>query len=133
MRRFSIGMAAACRSALSSVKYCSSKSEKDALHAKLRGLINQDRLVVFLTGTPEEPRCRFTFAMSDMLRQLGVQYTYVNILSDDDVCEGLKEYSNWPTYPQVYLDGELLGGYDVCKKMLLDGELTKMLKDKGLL
>eukprot|EP00658_Telonema_sp_P-2_P062525 TRINITY_DN51198_c0_g1_i1.p1 TRINITY_DN51198_c0_g1~~TRINITY_DN51198_c0_g1_i1.p1 ORF type:complete len:118 (+),score=40.69 TRINITY_DN51198_c0_g1_i1:170-523(+) len=67
----------------------------------------------FLTGSPEAPRCRFTVSLVDILNQIGVQYSYVNILEDDEVCEGLKEFSSWPTYPQVYIDGELIGGYDI--------------------
>lgn len=96
-------------------------------------IIHNDRLVLFLTGTPEEPRCRFTMQMVDLLDQLGVRYGYFNILDDEEVCEGLKRYSSWPTYPQVYVDGELLGGYDICKEMLLDGSLTKLFQEKELL
>ncbi|ORC90440.1 glutaredoxin-like protein [Trypanosoma theileri] len=103
------------------------------LSAVISGIIAKDRVVVFLTGTPEEPRCRFTMQMVDMMNQIGIKYSFFNILDDDDVCEGLKTYSDWPTYPQLYIDGELLGGYDVCKNMMLNGELTKLLKEKGLL
>ena len=103
------------------------------LQETIRGIIGQSRIVVFLTGTPDEPRCRFTSALVDILRQVGVHYSFYNILEDDEVCEGLKEFSSWPTYPQVYVDGELLGGYDVTKQLLLSGELTKMLKEKNLL
>lgn len=110
-----------------------SDAAKHPLADVLDAIIRKDRMVVFLTGTPTQPRCRFTVATVDILRQLGVKYSYFNILDDDEVCEGLKEYSSWPTYPQVYIDGELIGGYDVIKKMLLDGDLTKLLKDKDLL
>lgn len=99
----------------------------------LRDIIHNDRLVLFLTGTPEEPRCRFTMQVVDLMDQLGVKYGYFNIMEDEEVCEGLKRYSDWPTYPQVYLDGELLGGYDICKQMMLDGSLVKLLKEKDLL
>lgn len=104
-----------------------------ALAKDLHGIINNDRLVMFLTGTPEEPRCRFTMQVVDLMDQLGVRYGFFNILDDEEVCEGLKRYSDWPTYPQVYMDGELLGGYDICKQMMLDGTLTKTLKEKDLL
>jgi monothiol glutaredoxin len=105
----------------------------ESLKATIRNIIGQARIVVFLTGTPEIPRCRFTNALVDILRQVGVKYSYYDILQDDEVCEGLKVYSSWPTYPQVYIDGELIGGYDVTKQLLLSGELTKMLKAKDLL
>lgn len=105
----------------------------EELKKDLQTMIGQDRVVCFLTGTPEAPRCRFTVALVDMLNQIGVEYSFVNILEDDEVCEGLKIYSSWPTYPQVYIDNELIGGYDIIKTMMLDGELPKLLKSKKLL
>ncbi|CBZ23388.1 glutaredoxin-like protein [Leishmania mexicana MHOM/GT/2001/U1103] len=105
----------------------------DDLAKDLQDIISHDRLVVFLTGTPAQPRCRFTAQLVDLLDQLGVKYSFFNILDDEEVCEGLKAYSDWPTYPQVYVDGELLGGFDICKTMMLDGTLTTMLKDKQLI
>ncbi|RNF09046.1 glutaredoxin-like protein [Trypanosoma conorhini] len=103
------------------------------LAACIKDIILRDRVVIFLTGTPEQPRCRFTVQMVDMMRQVGVPYSFFNVLDDDEVCEGVKTYSDWPTYPQLYIDGELVGGYDVCKSMLLSGQLTKLLKEKELL
>ncbi|AYU75937.1 monothiol glutaredoxin [Leishmania donovani] len=105
----------------------------DDLAKDLHDIICHDRLVVFLTGTPSQPRCRFTAQLVDLLDQLGVKYSFFNIMDDEEVCEGLKAYSDWPTYPQVYVDGELLGGFDICKTMMLDGTLTTMLKDKQLI
>eukprot|EP00796_Vickermania_ingenoplastis_P011879 gene11879-8165_t len=105
----------------------------EALAKDLHNIIHHDRLVAFLTGTPTAPRCRFTVQLVDLLEQLAVPYGYFNILTDDEVCEGLKRYSDWPTYPQVFLDGELLGGYDVVQQMMLDGSLPKLLKEKQLL
>lgn len=104
-----------------------------ALAKDLHAIINNDRLVLFLTGTPQQPQCSFTWQMVDLMDQLGVKYGYFNILSDEEVCEGLKKYSDWPTYPQVYLNGELLGGYDICKQMMLDGSFPKLLKEHKLL
>ncbi|KAG5487038.1 hypothetical protein LSCM1_07707 [Leishmania martiniquensis] len=105
----------------------------DDLAKDLHDIIHRDRVVVFLTGTPEHPRCRFTAQLVDLLNQLGLRYSFFDIMADDEVCEGLKAYSDWPTYPQVYVDGELLGGYDICKKMMLDGTLTGMLREKDLM
>lgn len=90
-------------------------------------------MVVFLTGTPTAPRCRFTAATVDILKQLGVKYSFFDILEDDEICEGLKVHSGWPTLPQIFIDGELIGGYDVCKTMLLSGDLTKLLKEKDMI
>lgn len=104
-----------------------------ALAKDIHKIITHQRLVVFLTGTPEAPQCRFTTQLVDILGQIGVPYGYFNIMEDEEVCEGLKEYSDWPTYPQVYIDGELIGGYDVIKAMMLSGELVRLLKEKQLL
>lgn len=104
-----------------------------ALAADLDKIISHQRIVLFLTGSPEHPRCRFTVQLVELFDQLGVEYGYFNILTDDEVCEGLKVYSEWPTYPQVYIDGELLGGMDVLKEMMVSGDLTAMLKEKALL
>ncbi|KAH9577952.1 Glutaredoxin [Trypanosoma melophagium] len=114
------------------VNYTPDKVSEE-LALTIKDIITRDRVVVFLTGTPKEPRCRFTVQMVDMMDQINIKYSFFNILDDDEVCEGLKKYSDWPTYPQLYIDGELIGGYDVCKNMMLNGELTKLLKDKRLL
>ena len=103
------------------------------LRADIEQKLKSARVVVFLTGTPQQPRCGFTMRMVDLLRQFGVAYTSYDILEDDDFCAGLKRYSDWPTYPQMYVDGELVGGYDATKQMALDGSLVKMLKEKQLL
>jgi Grx4 family monothiol glutaredoxin len=99
----------------------------------LAALIAKDRMVVFLTGTPEQPRCGFTGRLVDILSQFGASYSFVDIMESDEICEGLKEYSSWPTYPQIYIDGELLGGYDIARQMAVDGSLAKLLADKDLL
>ena len=103
------------------------------LRADIEGKLKADRVVVFLTGTPQQPRCGFTMRMVDLLGQFGVKYTSFDIMEDDNFCQGLKDYADWPTYPQFYVDGELIGGYDAIKTMALDGSLAKMLKDKKLL
>ena len=96
-------------------------------------LIHSGRVVIFLTGTPEAPRCGFTRALVSILEQLKLKYQYVDIMESEEVCEGLKEYSGWPTYPQVYIDQELVGGFDVIKEMTLSGEFPKLLAEKKLL
>lgn len=118
---------------LSTARYCSDDGLSPELRAQLKHLIEQDKMVVFLTGTPMQPRCGFTMRMVELLQQFGVKYTPVNILESDDVCEGLKVYSNWPTYPQVYIDGELIGGWDVVREMAVDGSLVTLFQEKGLL
>jgi Grx4 family monothiol glutaredoxin len=104
-----------------------------ALRKRIEDAIHKGRIVAFLTGTPEDPHCGFTVRIVELLEQLNVNFEHFDVLSDDEVCEGLKAYSDWPTYPQLYVDGDLIGGYDVVKGMMLDGSLVKLLKEKKLL
>jgi monothiol glutaredoxin len=102
------------------------------LATQLKEMIHKDRVVVFLTGKPNAPRCGFTSRMVSLLNQFQVPYSYVDIMEDDEVCEGLKVYSDWPTFPQMYVDGQLIGGFDVLNQMAKDGSLIKLMKDKQL-
>lgn len=93
----------------------------------LRYLVKKDRVVLFLTGTPSRPRCGFAGRLVEMLDKYDVNYSYYDIMADDEVCEALKKFSDWPTYPQVYVNGELLGGMDICKEMHEKDELAAAL------
>jgi len=106
--------------------------EMSELHKTLSQMIRKDRVVVFLTGTPASPQCRFTRGMVDLLNAHSIPYIYFDVLEDDEVCEELKVFSNWPTYPQLYIDGELIGGYDISKEMARDGRLAALLREKGI-
>lgn len=92
--------------------------KKENLNDKLRSLTNKSRLMLFMKGTPDAPRCGFSRQMVDLLRNINADFSAFDILSDEQVRQGLKEYSNWPTYPQLYLDGELIGGLDVVREEL---------------
>jgi Grx4 family monothiol glutaredoxin len=83
-------------------------------------------------GTPDEPRCGFSSKMVGILRKEGLKFSYFNILTDNEVREGLKKYSNWPTYPQLYFNGELVGGLDVVKELSEENELRKMAPPQAL-
>jgi len=98
------------------------------LNERLKGLINQHKVMAFIKGTPAAPQCGFSRKFIDLLQETGVQYGSFNILSDNEVREGLKKYSSWPTYPQLYVNGELVGGLDIVKELAAEGELAKMLK-----
>uniref|UniRef100_A0A915D5V5 Thioredoxin domain-containing protein n=1 Tax=Ditylenchus dipsaci TaxID=166011 RepID=A0A915D5V5_9BILA len=95
-------------------------SSKAALEDRLKRLINKSRMTLFMKGNPDAPRCGFSRQIIQLLRDLNVDFWSFDILSDDEVREGLKEFSDWPTYPQLYLDGELLGGLDVVREELKD-------------
>jgi Grx4 family monothiol glutaredoxin len=99
----------------------------EPLEDHLKRLINMDNVVLFMKGNRAQPMCGFSFQMVQLLDSLDVKYSTFNILEDEEVRQGLKAYSSWPTYPQLYHQGELLGGLDVVKDMGVV-ELTEMLK-----
>ncbi|KAJ8284741.1 hypothetical protein COCON_G00035910 [Conger conger] len=96
---------------------------KEDLNARLKKLINAAPCMVFMKGSPQEPRCGFSRQIVQILKERSIKYSSFDILSDEAVRQGLKTYSNWPTYPQVYVNGELLGGLDIIKEMAESGEL----------
>ncbi|KAJ3417310.1 Glutaredoxin 3 [Chytridiales sp. JEL 0842] len=98
----------------------------EQLNARLKALINSNRIMLFIKGTPDQPRCGFSKQLIEVLADLRVKYGSFNILADEAVRAGLKEYSNWPTFPQVYIDGELIGGLDIVKEMVASGEFQKL-------
>ena len=90
-------------------------------------------VVLFMKGTPDFPQCGFSAQTAGALRKLGVKFHSVNIFEDAEMREALKQYSNWPTYPQLYLNGELLGGCDIAMEMYRNGELKDALEAAGAL
>jgi len=90
---------------------------------RLKQLVNKAPVMVFMKGNRSEPRCGFSRTLVDILNSLGVKYETFDILEDEEVRQGLKTFSNWPTYPQLYVKGELLGGLDIVKEMQAAGEL----------
>ncbi|KAK9738288.1 Thioredoxin [Popillia japonica] len=100
----------------------------DNLEQRLKSLINKHKVMLFMKGNPETPRCGFSRQIIEILKSSGVAYDSFDILSDEEVRQGLKTYSDWPTYPQLYVNGELLGGLDIIKEMQAAGELESALK-----
>ncbi|XP_077322842.1 glutaredoxin-related protein 5, mitochondrial [Lithobates pipiens] len=99
----------------------------------LEGLVKKDKVVVFMKGTPEQPMCGFSNAVVQILRMHGVDgYAAYNVLEDQDLRQGVKSYSNWPTIPQVYLNGEFVGGCDILLQMHQNGDLVEELKKLGI-
>ncbi|KAG2199884.1 hypothetical protein INT46_009824 [Mucor plumbeus] len=97
------------------------------LNARLKALVNSAAVMIFIKGTPQQPRCGFSRQLVELLGEEKVKYSSFNILADEDVRQGLKAYSDWPTYPQVYVNGELMGGLDIIKEMIASGEFKEML------
>ena len=94
--------------------------------------INANEVCLFMKGTPEAPECGFSMAVANMLKILEVNYKSVNVLSDQNIREGIKKYSEWPTVPQLYVKKEFVGGCDIIKEMFENGELKKLLEDKQI-
>lgn len=103
---------------------------KEDLDTKLKRLINANKCMLFMKGHPDEPKCGFSRQTVGLLAGIDAQYGTFDILTDDEVRQGLKTYSNWPTYPQLYIDGELIGGLDIIKEMMETGELQGMIPIK---
>ena len=99
----------------------------DQLRKRITETISRDRVMLFMKGNPSMPQCGFSAAVVGILKEVGVPFGSFNILADQDMREGLKEYSNWPTFPQLYLDGKLVGGCDIVRDLHARGELSKLL------
>lgn len=99
-----------------------------SLDERLKQLINKHNIMLFMKGTPEEPRCGFSKTMCNILKEAKVEFGSFDILEDEKVRQGLKKYSNWPTYPQLYANGELVGGLDIVKELQAANELVESLK-----
>ena len=91
--------------------------------------VKSNDLVVFMKGTPQFPQCGFSGQVAQIMDYLGVNWKGVNVLADDDLRQGVKDYSNWPTVPQVYLKGEFIGGCDITREMFQSGELKQLLEE----
>tara|TARA_B100000745_G_scaffold261945_1_gene185939 strand:- start:375 stop:704 length:330 start_codon:yes stop_codon:yes gene_type:complete len=99
---------------------------------RIEDYIKKNEVCLFMKGTPEIPQCGFSLAVSNMLKHLNVNFIGVNVLEDPDIREGIKEYSDWPTIPQLYVKNEFIGGCDIVKEMFEKGELQNMLKEKKI-
>jgi len=102
-------------------------SEKEELNEKLKRLINQTPCVLFMKGSPNQPRCGFSRQILEILNKNNVKFSHFDILTDDPVRQGLKTFANWPTFPQLYSNGELLGGLDIVRELADSGELADQL------
>ena len=100
---------------------------------KIQKLIDTNDICLFMKGTPDSPQCGFSMAVSNVLKHLNVNFKGVNVLEDQDLRDGIKEFSDWPTIPQLYVKKEFIGGCDIVKELFEKGELQKILKDKGVI
>ena len=94
--------------------------------------IKNNDVVLFMKGTPQFPQCGFSGQVVQILDYVGVDYKGINVLADADLRQGIKDYSNWPTIPQLYVKGEFVGGCDIVREMAGSGELRELLHSKGI-
>ena len=99
---------------------------------KINDLIETNEICLFMKGTPEVPQCGFSLAVSNVLKHLKVDFKGINVLEDNEIREGIKEYSDWPTIPQLYIKKEFIGGCDIVKEMFEKKELQTKLSEKNI-
>jgi monothiol glutaredoxin len=93
---------------------------------KIKQQVEKDRIVLYMKGTPALPQCGFSQVTAEILRRLGVKFQAYDVLQDPALRDGIKQYANWPTIPQLYVDGEFVGGCDIVRSMYESGELEKL-------
>jgi monothiol glutaredoxin len=102
------------------------------VHDRIRHQVTNNPVVLFMKGTPVFPQCGFSATVVQILSHLGVKFKGVDVLTDSSVREGIKEFSSWPTIPQLYVKGEFVGGCDIIREMFDTGELQQMFEEKGV-
>ena len=102
------------------------------INARIDEQVKNNDVFLFMKGTPDFPQCGFSGRVVQILNYLGVDYSSANVLEDQELREGIKAYTNWPTIPQLYVKGEFVGGADIVTEMFQAGELQKHLEDKGV-
>tara|TARA_B100000575_G_C22974990_1_gene562761 strand:- start:307 stop:624 length:318 start_codon:yes stop_codon:yes gene_type:complete len=96
-------------------------------------IIQENEVCLFMKGTPETPQCGFSMAVSNVLKHLNVKFKSINVLEDENLRQGIKDFSDWPTIPQLYIKSEFIGGCDIVKEMFEKGELKKILVEKKII
>jgi monothiol glutaredoxin, Grx4 family len=105
---------------------------ENPVHTRIRQEITENAVVLFMKGTPMFPQCGFSAAVVQALTNLGVKFKGIDVLVDPSLREGIKQFTNWPTIPQLYVGGEFIGGCDIVRDMYTSGELQQVLEQKGV-
>ena len=100
---------------------------------KIKNLIKDNQVCLFMKGTPDAPQCGFSMAVSNVLKHFNVNFKGINVLEDENLRQGIKDFSDWPTIPQLYVKQEFIGGCDIVKEMFEKGELKKLLEEKKVI
>ena len=104
-----------------------------SINEQIKNLINENDICLFMKGTPDIPQCGFSLAVANVLKHLNVKFKSINVLENNEMRQGIKQYSDWPTIPQLYIKGEFIGGCDIIKEMFEKGELKELLINKSLI
>jgi monothiol glutaredoxin len=107
-------------------------SQTTSIHDRIAKDLAENDVLLYMKGTPVFPQCGFSAATVQVLSELGVKFKAVDVLKDPEIRAGIKEFSNWPTIPQLYVKGEFVGGCDIVKEMFEQGELEPLFKEKGI-
>ena len=105
---------------------------EEPIHAQIKDAVSSNDVMLFMKGSPSFPQCGFSAAVVQILDYLGVEYTSADVLKNEDLRQGIKSYSDWPTIPQLYVKGEFVGGCDIIREMFQSGELQQHLEAKGV-
>jgi len=100
---------------------------------QIKEMVEKNEVCLFMKGTPDHPQCGFSMAVSNVLKHLNVKFKGINVLDDQNLRQGIKDYSDWPTIPQLYVKGEFIGGCDIVKEMFEKGELKSLFEKKSLI
>lgn len=102
------------------------------INERIDSYVQGSDVVLFMKGTPTFPQCGFSATVADVLERVGVAYNSFDVLQDPELRQGIKDYSQWPTIPQLYVKGEFVGGCDIIREMFMSGELGELLQEKGV-
>ena len=103
------------------------------INEKIKELVEKNNVFLFMKGTPEIPQCGFSLAVANVLKHLSVKFESINVLENEEIRQGIKTYSDWPTIPQLYVKGKFVGGSDIVKEMFEKGELKTLLEKESLI
>ena len=103
------------------------------IKTEIKKLIDTNDVCLFMKGVPDAPQCGFSMTVSNILKHLNVNFKGVNVLDDQNLRQGIKEFSDWPTIPQLYVKGEFIGGCDIVKELFENGELKQLLEQKKII
>ena len=105
---------------------------ENIIFERIKKELNEHDVVLFMKGTPVFPQCGFSAAVAQIMGVLGVQYHSIDILQDSDIRQGIKDFTNWPTIPQLYVKGEFVGGCDIVREMYETGEIQDLFREKNI-